>query len=295
MENEPEGSPKADDAQQPPAPPIIPEGKAPGRQATATESESKADPAEKQLDRDLVNWTRMLAFFTGALVLAAALQFWALRGQLDEMRTTRESSDKWMTAQLKVMGDQTKAMQGQLDEMKAEQRPWVSVTIEDQPIVTIAPKKSTVSLTFTIKNVGHSVALGATADYSADGEYNGIGIPITDPCAQPGRFNIRDSRTLFPGEVYTTRRYGLLFGGWVLADTHVPTGPPIPTLVVKVSGCVTYTYEGSPIKHHTPFIYRLYGSEYSPGIPIGFPLMAYGDITSMVKPVHVYIPGVDPD
>jgi hypothetical protein len=116
--NEPEGDPKAGKAQQPPAAPIIPEDKAPDCQATTAERDHKAEPPEEKLDRDLVRWTRALAIFTGVLVVASVLQFWVMRGQLDEMKATREGGDKSMVDQLAIMQAQAKAMQHQVEAMK---------------------------------------------------------------------------------------------------------------------------------------------------------------------------------
>lgn len=72
--------------------------------------------------------TRLLAFFTAALVIAAGLQFiaaglqfWAMRGQLDEMTFARRSNDRSSTEQLGMMHNQwiemeaqSKATEGQL-------------------------------------------------------------------------------------------------------------------------------------------------------------------------------------
>lgn len=114
LENEPEGDPKAGEAQPPPAAPVIPEGKALDCQTTTADRDDKTEPSEEKIDRDLVRWTRALAIFTGVLVVASILQFWVMRGQLDEMKATREGGDKSMADQMAVMRDQAKAMQGQL-------------------------------------------------------------------------------------------------------------------------------------------------------------------------------------
>ena len=209
-----------------------------------------------------------------------------------QLRDARDAA----TGQIAQMTAQTNAMSGQLNEMKSEQRPWVSVSIEDTPIVTIAPKRSSVGINFVLNNVGHTVALGAVSNFSADGDYNGTGRAITNPClGRRGMYDVQDAKTLFPGEVYTTRRYQILFGGWDLQHSVAPAGVVPPRLVVNVSGCVTYTYEGSTTKHHTPFISRIYGSEYRPGEPIGFPIENYGDVLPTIKPVNIYLDGVNPD
>ena len=183
----------------------------------------------------------------------------------------------------------------QLNEMRDEQRPWVSVEITGDPMVTIAPKKSSVALTFTLKNVGKSVALGATGKYFAQGFYGSTPYTNVDPCISDGLFSVADSRTMFPGEVYSTSRLRLLFGGWDFTRSQMPSGATKLNLIVRVLGCLRYTFDGSVESHRTPFAFDIYGSEYSPGILAGFPVEGYGEITSTVRPVSIYINGVNPN
>ena len=95
-------------------------------EATRPEGEDDAAPPKDDFDRDLVRWTRglflwtrVMAVFTGALVLTAALQFWVMQGQLGEMKTAREGGDKSTADQLAVMRDQAAAMQSQSTQMQA--------------------------------------------------------------------------------------------------------------------------------------------------------------------------------
>jgi hypothetical protein len=165
LKDEHGGAPKADDAEQPPTTAIIPKSQAPRSQPTATESGAKSDPSNDKLDRDLVRWTRMLAFFTGALVLAACLQFWAMYRQLNEMAATREDADTSMTEQIEVM-------KRQLDQMGISNRINTRMlTINESPSVYFGntahfrniqqPDGEILeALVVTIGNSGASVARG---------------------------------------------------------------------------------------------------------------------------------------
>jgi len=140
LEDQEEGGPARGEGEQPPAMPVTPEDRAPGSQTATPKGRRKADPTKDQLDRDLVRWTRALAFFTGALVLGAGLQFWAMRGQLA-------------------------VMQSQLDVMSADQRPWVSIEhlsisgpLAYDSVGWQLGKRWHIKLTYTLKNYGKTPA-----------------------------------------------------------------------------------------------------------------------------------------
>ena len=145
---------------EPPAPLPVPEHGAPRGEETKAEGEKQAEPSQSQLDRDMVRWTRALAFFTAALVIAAALQFWAMRGQLREMRATREGGDKSFADQIAIMQAQAKAMQGQLTQMALNERPWLAVSdLSFQQVETFAVGAGiVVSASYKVTNIGHSPA-----------------------------------------------------------------------------------------------------------------------------------------
>lgn len=152
LEDKHERGDDANNGEPPPTAPLIPESSAPNPQKTYAKSSAQANKTSDHLDRELVRWTRWLAFFTAALVFAAILQFW-------EMETTRRSSDQSTTNQLTVMRAQAKAMQGQLDQMAAAQRPWIEITSVDVLKIEIANDWVFVWADVSIKNVGHSPAV----------------------------------------------------------------------------------------------------------------------------------------
>jgi hypothetical protein len=122
-----------------PAAPSAVTGKIGAAENAAASRQSDARPSKDNLDRELVLWTRVLGVFTGLLFLASCFQFVVLHGQ------------------------QT-VMQGQLDEMKNEQRPWLKA----DPKIT-SPLVSKGGLLFTniaiaVTNVGHIPASGVRGE-----------------------------------------------------------------------------------------------------------------------------------
>jgi hypothetical protein len=76
-----------------------------------------------------------------------------MRGQLNEMRTAREGSDKTTADQLKLMRDQ-------LNQMDIGQRPWVRLTAANPLYMIVQDSGVIIDLDFRAKNVGHSPAEG---------------------------------------------------------------------------------------------------------------------------------------
>ena len=96
----------------------------------------------------------------------------------DESSTNRSlaASTKaiaWLTFALAVIGVlgfgasllQWQVIHNQLDIMRADERPWLSVEIDDDAIATVQEKTLTLPLRFTIENVGKLPALGIVAGF----------------------------------------------------------------------------------------------------------------------------------
>ena len=86
MENQEDADSESPNGDQPSAAHPSPKNSTPNRDVTASGRYDKAKQPNDQFDRDLVRWTKVLAAFTGALVLTAGLQFWIMQGQLNEMQ-----------------------------------------------------------------------------------------------------------------------------------------------------------------------------------------------------------------
>ena len=265
LENEPEGDPKASEAQQPPTAPVIPEGKEPDCQTTTTERDNKTKPPEEKPDRDLVRWTRALAIFTGVLVVASILQFWVMRGQLDEMKATREGGDKSMTDQLAVMRDQAKAMQGQLDEMATAQRPWIVIT--NQKVGSIwgrAQVGYNATGLFDITNSGHSPAFNVqivhrlvAIDYAA-AQIRPAQAVACNEGIKP-EVEKMPGPTVFPNETATISSDGAGISDADVAKYTNRRSADYAQLPLVLTGCVIYQSADGVELHHTPFAFLIEG------------------------------------
>jgi hypothetical protein len=87
-------------------------------------------------EHSLVKWTRIVALLTGVLGVIGAVTAWIFHQQLN-------------------------VMQGQLDEMRVEQRPWVSTRIIGNMTLTRDSDELRVSGKFSMENIGKSPAQNA--------------------------------------------------------------------------------------------------------------------------------------
>jgi hypothetical protein len=115
-------------------------------------------------DRAKREWVTIIVLISTAIfallaAVAAGTSAWIFYGQLDEMRAAREASDRSAADQLKLLGDQTKAIQGQLSQMALAERPWVMLTdIKPQSLSSDDEAGVSFWVKLSVKNVGHSPA-----------------------------------------------------------------------------------------------------------------------------------------
>ena len=122
-------------------------------------AEKKQQTPADRAARSTARATWFIAVLTVATILVGI--FIINKGQLDEMRQTREGSDQSFAAQLAVMQAQTKAMQGQLDQMTAAQRPWLlshDLAVEGIDVISDA-HAIMISANYKITNYGQSPAV----------------------------------------------------------------------------------------------------------------------------------------
>ncbi len=112
----------------PKEPVILSEKEIPKHQDTRKSTRQHTTDAQEKIDDALARWTKWVGVFTGLLFFAAVLQFFVLMGQLGEMKAARESGDKSFTTQLAVMQAQTRAIEGQLDQMRMQQRAFITAS-----------------------------------------------------------------------------------------------------------------------------------------------------------------------
>lgn len=103
--------------------------------AETTPRNEKPDRVKHEIDRAMVRWTAAVALFTFGLLGAAILQYFVMRGQ------------------------QT-VMQGQLDAMEADQRPWIGAP--EIKAETVSP--GTIGFTLTFRNGGRTPTAGLWVD-----------------------------------------------------------------------------------------------------------------------------------
>ena len=124
-------------------------------------TEKKQQTAADRAARSTARATWAIAFLTIATIGVGIAQFHIYRGQLDEMRATREGGDKSMADQMNVMRTQAKVMQGQLDllaqqmkDARQTQRAFITASNFTVTRVDRGPDTSCWSFNPTIVNDG---------------------------------------------------------------------------------------------------------------------------------------------
>jgi hypothetical protein len=165
--------------------------------------------------------------------------YWALR-----------SSDDGVTKQVR-------AMQGQLDEMRAEQRAWVYADLKPLGPVTYDQHGMLIPVGFIIHNTGKLPAKDVVPVVAAHVE-NGTALNnwietqrATCTDRKPGSSDIF-GEMLFPGVVdsNTARELAISWNEMAGAGNS-------GMVVVDIGGCVEYFSTGDPKMHHTYFAYKL--------------------------------------
>jgi hypothetical protein len=193
--------------------------------------------------------TLAIAYFTWSIAHDSAGQLEAIRGQLTEMKTSRKGSDQTTASQLKSMQDQTTAMQGQLDAMKTDQRPWV---FADAVITTDLQwhdgRSPFTVLEYRIRNTGHSPALGAhvVATFFF-GDETESEVALQSYCGNQ-KTNISGGSPIFPGQSVTWFK-------WVVQSANAAPVAPLPpdNLSLEILGCINYTAVSDQTVHQTAF------------------------------------------
>lgn len=233
----------------------------------------------------------MIVGLTVVVAGAAISQFFIFQGQLQEMRATREGAEASTADQMAVMRDQAKAMQGQLDQMQAAQRPWLLVDGMSVSGIEQFPVGSgiTAFARYKLTNLGRSPATAIfiktalilkSLDKFDAGSVRKLCLP--QPTSEDDRILAEYSDTVLPGQTETIGGIGdaasfshsiknidaerdaankaaqdaATKAGIPNAITNKPTKGwgtlfITPTLV----GCVTYKTPGSDVTHETGFAF----------------------------------------
>jgi hypothetical protein len=192
---------------------------------------------QEKSDRDLImaRWTRRVGIFTAALVVVGVVTggiFWR----------------------------QLNVMQGQLDEMRSEQRPWVTIIKDPPDIISPLTYRSgvvSINLLFTFRNVGHLPAFGVI----------------------PSSFAIPHTLVRTGGEfAHACNFRNPDIGIYVFPSDDPPPTQPVSIVISQpeleafweryskfriiiapvIFVCVVYWESGSSKPHHTPFAYEVF-------------------------------------
>jgi hypothetical protein len=230
--------------------------------------EKHEDDATHQ--RKLVDWTRRLAYTTGALAIAtfivACFSGWQARemhsGADQQHRDTLAALGK-TDATIVAMESQAAIMQGQLNEMEIARRPWVTADIFITGEITLQEGSVTIPTLIALRNTGQTPAtqtditgeVFATFQPDMVAENKRICKSIT------GSFlhNITLAPSVFPGDKLQPLSYIFNLSKERIEEfrAHNPTmrGAIHPILLI----CIAYKEYGRPEIHHTSFGFRFMG------------------------------------
>jgi hypothetical protein len=200
-------------------------------------------------------------------IFAAGLGDWFFYGQREEMVRAygpiKQSADAATDTAAGIKG-QLAVMQGQLDAIEADQRPWVRPKVIKVDPFVITKQKLSFGITLEFFNSGKSPAFNV--DYTQDfvsTDYPRLLIRHDDKCkAAEMASSQKDERlqrhfTIFPNES------GNMMFSFPIDTTEVdrynvkPNGPATIFWVSPIMiGCIAYRSENSPKYHHTGFSYE---------------------------------------
>ena len=236
MPGQEDGEEKVDSAPQPPKGPISPIDEPPNTTNTKTTSHENTKETESKLDKDMVFWTRAVGIFTALLVISSVLQYCAMRGQQN-------------------------VMQGQLDEMQADDRPWIKTTVQFTAPINFNSPRTLTQITVTIKNVGNSPAFDVEPvawgyvmhrNHLDPSENLFSACNIYEPSA---RLNQSSGYVLFPGDFMSYTRHISLQPSALKQAIFQFKGKNVVSLFI--AGCVGYTSGATADAHKTGFIIQV--------------------------------------
>jgi hypothetical protein len=201
---------------------------------------------QQQINEQMMaRWTRHVGWFTLALVLvsiATAIIFWR----------------------------QLNVMQGQLDETKAEQRPWVSVSIEIAgPISRNQTGRLAIPLRYILKNTGHLPAISAEMNVLVTAKPQNAFAAQEAVCGGSRR-NYGGGVSVFPEETFPPIQSDAI----PIGDLELPSSGELSSFFVNptIAGCVNYLFPSKQRGTHlTKFVYGVTPSKQANGYPPGCP------------------------
>ena len=176
---------------------------------------------------------------------------------------------------------QLSVMQGQLDVMEADQRPWVSLaaipTIASPLRYLVAGNWVTVDLLISLKNTGKTPARRVAIPLKMIGLHTGAGdllaaqervcLRFPKPLPQNAKYT---EFTIFPGDILQ-RTQSVDLGKSDLDDLHQVGGHAVVSAIV---GCIDYQFVTSEDHHQTGMIFDFLRKTPTPQANFGIDLDA---------------------
>jgi hypothetical protein len=246
--------------------PFVPEEQRMESEHHKTSANDQTEQSAHQ--RELVRWTRNLAWVTGALAAAtfivAAFSGWQVyQGRIaaDQQHADTLTALSKTDVTIAALNSQVGIMRGQLDEMRAGQRPWVSLnTALKSGLVWNKDGLPMFNISYKIRNVGKTPALsvhwwfgleplGSAFDGGANMQKRQCGqrdMSLNTPTSKP---------FLLPNDELTDEQYiGMTADDVASATIHNGSASAISIYLV---GCVSYFISGEKEIHGTGFDYMV--------------------------------------
>lgn len=288
-------------------PGTMPDNEGSRRQAAASPNDAELEIT--RLTRALVFWTRVMGAAAVVAVIVATCQWTAMNGQLNEMVSgsadthnlatstnslviaynAQESDTKNLVnaadsqskatksladsgkRQLDFLARQQAIMQGQLDQMRVQQRPWIDISASPES-VTFSEQQVNVSLRIRLNNSGETPAIGTTITQRA--EFNSgenMGSAVADERALCKAGVDQKARTHDKMSGITITKSGL---DGLSIEAGIPRNAfPYISLIkrkggaIVMYGCIDYIIPGTEKHGHT--IFRFYVSRKDKSDTIG--------------------------
>jgi hypothetical protein len=226
----------------------------PGLESPTHEREAQQHEADTAYQRELVSWTRRLAYTTGALALATFIVACFSGWQGSEMR--QGSAD---TARL------ANSAEGLL---VATQRPWIAFEALITEPLKYNVNGANIGMTFVMENVGHTPAVHVWPSYMAFTQslMRNAMSEQRRLCAQARDQPFADEEpgfVIFPGRTISGSFSTNISSDEINEANSITHDDMMSPMIV---GCVSYQFSfGEKKRHQTGFIYQLNRSK--PGVP----------------------------
>jgi len=197
--------------------------------------------------------TKVIGWFAGLTFGAAIIQVIIFRGQLN-------------------------VMQGQLEEMALDQRPWIHFDGLPKivgPLEMSSPRVASLDIAFAITNTGKNPARRVNINYGLiPGEFFGNYLfyqakVCADALAPKEAGAIDTEYTLFPGQQLAITRTVVMVG---LDKMYVPDNQRRIRVAPALVGCITYQFLSNDDPHQTGFICEIWPKGHSRDNERGFEL-----------------------